>query len=1264
MKWTTTLLFVLATAIVVAVGAMVSRQTGRTPADFFHTIESKIASGRYDKEQTLANLDIALDNATAAGDTALGSKIRETRGGILLEVGAFDRARADLSAVLETRPKDRAIERQLVEIDVREGDFSAGLARVQRLTDEDPTWAEGVALLGDLHKRASQRALEECLGIFKKTLVAEDAERASALVMRAAGWEPGDPRRVALHHDLRPLFGAGDEPKLEAALDAAHRSAVHLAEARAVLASSLGAGFRPRSFAGLLELYRRADQVDIALELALTAMKGHALHQDEATMTFVIGELKKQGRLRYASELATIWTGLRKGGSQTLLSECCEVLYRTQRWRPLAVAAQALKATGDGSAELYLGLCDLAGDATSDGRFKLQRYAASKSREPFPNARAVAWREIARASRDLEDFALEREALEGAVALDPGGDGARWLRLARLQFAAARGGLVQPGLRWARGMALLPKQTEVLLPTWKELGDRELSANGVDLDLVRQSIAAGRGYSLTEESSPYELWSLARVYIEAGDLERASTYVRQLLTIVPGFLPGLDLEIELAQKLGRTREVINLFLARLELVGPDEKSAVIRRSIPLDSLAYRDLVRLMHADPDHAGRFVVARTLAARGEKRRALTILEELGAETLGPDGIRLAARLHLDLGEPEAALAELVPLARTREALQTSLDLFLEAAIECHDHKRVDQMASALVRMSPPEPAEWLAFADRMLAGGSAAAADRLLERLDDDPKTRSGDILVRRAAAALGRGDLEAVEAFLERAEAFDTAGSAELVTMLACIDDDRMSELASAASVLRFSGFDPAPMHAAIVDLLADREDVATVEIAAALKAAPNDPRWQLIEAAAATLEGRIWTPPPYFGERAKDQTELFLIGPDGARDPRRALCTLFALYIPLTRGWARAEIDAMDIETHGDLWPGLLAALLARANDEPALARRWIGGVVAKNPGFGPAWDLAQEIPPETGPDPRAAIGLRIRRMEALGELSGTLAERLLDEAEILHLRGDVAGALAVARAAATEDPSSGEIQWKLAQLLRARGERAGAIRAYSDALQAIDAGSNHPAAGEFLALLDDALNASPSEIGPRACWIELQRLHAALPDDPRVVVAQAKLELALDPAHPSLALSRAYARLERFLEDHATVAVESLSPGAAAGWAKFLLDVDPDRARAFVHRELELEPGALDLWVLLGEVLVAQKNVTGALAQYGFVLHLAPDHPVLPEYLWLMAGRESGHENLGVLPMRTNRDGEPRLDSAPSSAPPAEYAWIANDREL
>src|SRR6185295_8942424 len=113
MRWTTWCLFLVAMACLTAVGVMVSRQTQATPTDFFRTVQQRIAEGRYDKEQSLANLDIALEGALGAHDAGLEGEIRLARGRLLMSLGAYERARTDLDRVLELRAGDRSIERLL-----------------------------------------------------------------------------------------------------------------------------------------------------------------------------------------------------------------------------------------------------------------------------------------------------------------------------------------------------------------------------------------------------------------------------------------------------------------------------------------------------------------------------------------------------------------------------------------------------------------------------------------------------------------------------------------------------------------------------------------------------------------------------------------------------------------------------------------------------------------------------------------------------------------------------------------------------------------------------------------------------------------------------------------------------------------------------------------------------------------------------------------------------------------------------------------------
>ncbi|MFN0243016.1 MAG: hypothetical protein ACKVWV_09015 [Planctomycetota bacterium] len=1214
-----------------AVGVMVSRQTQSTPTDFFRTVQQKIAEGRYDKEQTLANLDIALEGALGGHDKGLEGEIRVTRGRLLLGLGAFERARTDLERVLELRAGDRGIERLLVEIDVRAGNFNAGIGRVEKMRAADPAWTEGTALLGDLHRRAAARALNAAYEVLDKSLVTDESERAKALLARSAGWDPDDPRRVALLHDLRPFFSTSAEIDYDRAREASLSASEHMASARTILAQSLSESFDPNAFLSLLDLLKRADQSDAAADLCAAALRIPRVAEYEPAYSFLMRELARTGRSRYAAELATLWTSTRTGGSPDLLLDMCRALYRENRGRPLEIAAKRLKAAGDPSADFFIGVAQVAAGESTEGRFALQRFLSAQVRPPLPDAVAIAWREIAHACRDSSppDMVAEREALEGAVAADPNGDGMAWLRLARLQYGSARGGLVQPGLRWARGMSLLPKQTEALMPTWRELGERELLASGVDVAVVRQAISDGRAWAPIEDGSPYELFTLAELYKDAGHLETAAQYCRRLRLLVPEFLPALEMHFELAQALGNPREAIALYLKRLQLVGPDEKGDEFLRLIPLDSLTHDDLLTLMRDDPDHAGRFYVARTLAQRGERLRALAILERVGVESLGRDAIRLAAKLHLELGRPERALELLVPIARSalRPPADT-LDTFLEAALGARDHERIEQMAQSLARARDVDPKTWLALIDRMLAGGSAAAAQTLLARLDANTATRGGEVVLRAAVAALLLEQPRAVAELLERADAFESGGRTELVALLAASDDGDEEETPRAAAALRLSALPTTPLVSAWIALIAGRPEEAQSLIEVGLKLEERSPLWQLAAAEAARQKSEPWLPPAYFGTRAESETRRFLIGPDGSRDPRRTLCAVLALQHPLTIGWAQKELEAMTRESHGDVWPTLLTSYACQANQEWGRARDAAARLCDSAPDFGPGWDQRDRIASELPYEPRVRLLLRLDRMEALGEMSGTLAERLYDEACQYQLRGDIAPALAAARAAADVEPENGEIQRKLGQLYTTRGELTAAIGAYSRACRLSASGSDLASTGELLGVLERAHRATPPAIDRAAELALLDEIAAEQPDDPRIAVALARLDVDLSAPNLPLGLSRAYARLARFRTAHPGRSIESLARGAAKSWAEFLLAVDPGEAESFVHSELNAQPGDLDLWVLSGRVFAAQQKIDQALVPFEFALALAPDHAILPEYAWLKVCREVKPEEM------------------------------------
>src|SRR5439155_5953357 len=104
-------------------------------------------------------------------------------------------------------------------------------------------------------------------------------------------------------------------------------------------------------------------------------------------------------------------------------------------------------------------------------------------------------------------------------------------------------------------------------------------------------------------------------------------------------------------------------------------------------------------------------------------------------------------------------------------------------------------------------LALVDRMLARGAGAAAEPLLEALDEARTTRGGDVYLRRAALALGRGDASAARTALQRAQAFDTHGGYEFLNLLLTAEEGRLEDLRAAALSLAATGFRASPIVAA-------------------------------------------------------------------------------------------------------------------------------------------------------------------------------------------------------------------------------------------------------------------------------------------------------------------------------------------------------------------------------------------------------------------------------------------------------------------------
>src|SRR6185369_6268835 len=89
-------------------------------------------------------------------------------------------------------------------------------------------------------------------------------------------------------------------------------------------------------------------------------------------------------------------------------------------------------------------------------------------------------------------------------------------------------------------------------------------------------------------------------------------------------------------------------------------------------------------------------------------------------------------------------------------------------------------------------------------------------------------------------------------------------------------------------------------------------------------------------------------------------------------------------------------------------------------------------------------------------------------------------------------------------------------------------------------------------------------------------------------------------------VSRAYARLDRFLETHRARSVESLCAGADLEWVELYLALDPARAESFLDRERRADPGAPAAWLLSGRVQAALGSPRSAVVELALARRLLP----------------------------------------------------------
>lgn len=1251
MRWTTWTLFGLALVVCVGLIAMVQRQAQKTPDVFFASVVEQIEAGHYDDELALANLDLALDRARTAEDPALVSAVLLARGKLLTRIGSWDRARADLETVYEERGGPRDIDLLLADLEARSGDVRKALVRVEGQLARDPSDAAGWQRAGKLHEQAAQKALERALASVAHELVPEDAARGRELATRLASLDPTDPARYSLAHRLRALYSPARGEETELLLRVCDEAARDAQGARESYTRALQLAVEPESVRGLMQLLDQAGRPEEAATLLTAAWRVPELRADLGVTSQSLRTLETLGRRRFGSDITLQWLNRQLPAPPSFYLETSRALFAAAQadpknprlWPALDTSARKLYDVDVAEAStvfFFLGMSHMRQADRFKDLYEMAQLelgakflnASGNVSEPVPGARAIAHRELAHAARVLGQAQAEREQLTGALALEPDFDGALWLRLAELQVASPNASYRDPETRYAKGMRLLPARVAELMPRWKELGELELRAAGIDPETLRTEDQQKRIWTPPGDASPYELFRLAQVHLEHGDAPRARVYARKLLSDLPGFLPALDLAIEVARRENTTRELVELCVQRLAVHRADENLIELLQGLPNDAIEPAQRVELMRGDPERFGRVTVARALAQRGETLRARKLLDAAGLEQLSRGARVFAARLAYELEDPKRALDVLDGLGAGDAAgprRPDEIELYVRAGVRAGDSVRLVAGLERLTAEAPADARPWYALADQLMLANMPSVARTLLDRLDLEEHLRGPEVLRRLQLCAITERDTAAASLYGARAQAFETNGGYEFGRLLAAIDAEHWEDVAADAGALAESRWRATPLQRAILALLAEQPAEAADAVAIAGENAP--PAWALVDAACAALAGRTWQAPAELGPTCTAETELFLRGAEKEADARQALAIALASTTPLGQGWARARLEDLPRKTRGALWRNWLLAVLAREQGDSRAERELLHALVGRHPGFVPAWDAYERMLGGPNTDPAVAAALRERRAQALGGTRAGPAELAIAEAQNLAARGDLPAALAAARRAVEFPQRQGRARREYALRLEDTGDFRAAIVEGKKALDVLLARADSEFLGRHLALLDRNADTEPPALADGELREHLATLKARFPRDPRVVLTLARQDLASEPRNPSIGVARALARLDAFRSRHAQKSLEELARGSLARWLEFYLEIDPEHAQELALAERLLDPGNVETWIWCARARAARGDLDAALAELRVVDRLVPNAGVPREILRLSVRRELSTEALAQL---------------------------------
>ena len=381
-----------------------------------------------------------------------------------------------------------------------------------------------------------------------------------------------------------------------------------------------------------------------------------------------------------------------------------------------------------------------------------------------------------------------------------------------------------------------------------------------------------------------------------------------------------------------------------------------------------------------------------------------------------------------------------------------------------------------------------------------------------------------------------------------------------------------------------------------------------------PEWAII---AAGLEAYgAESPETPVDPEALDQARDLIRGTE--EKPRNPTAVLGVLLAAQTEYFAPYALEKLNQYPDGDrsAWDAYLIAKTLDNGGETLRARDALWSWVQPDSDyFPPTWNLFDELEfKRIGHYDHSAfdtLRISMAHAKAKNEPSGvtTNISRCYQSIEA----GNPKAAVRAARAAQGLDPVSHAANAALAAALFESGDGAASLSYWISACA--DAPDSHKPRYITGALesMEQALQMEGVSTLPSVHAGGLQSLSSFDPDDPRIPLALARIDLQQHSDNPALGVARAFRRLDNFLRVKGGAGLADLHAGTEEDWLNFYLRYGPEQALSFCRSQLKLSPGVGSLW--LGEVkaLRALGRHEEALQAAGQVLQMTPSADLYEE---------------------------------------------------